>query len=405
MKILFLTDNFIPETNAPAYRTYEHCREWIKQGEEVTVITCFPNFPYGEVYEGYKNKLYQVEHIEGIRVVRVWSFMAENKGFVKRILDFLSYMCSSFIAGLFIKTDLIIATSPQFFTAVSGRWLAFWKRKRWVMEVRDLWPESIKVVGAMKDNWAIRFFEYLEHKLYKSAWKIVTATAYIRNTIIEKHNLPSNKIKVIRNGVDLNHFKPLPKDNSLTSKLKLENKFVIGYIGTHGMAHALDFILKAASKIENQKVHFLFVGSGAVKNDLLRLNKNLGLKNTTFIDSVTKAEVKRYISILDMGLVNLIDSPVFLGAIPSKMNELVAMKKPILLGVKGEAKAFVTENDLGLTFTPEDERSFIEAIDKAFHESADFEIDIERVKPIIDRELLALQMLQFIKTENEIDSE
>jgi glycosyltransferase involved in cell wall biosynthesis len=397
MRILFLTDNFIPETNAPAHRTYEHCREWVKQGEEVTVITCFPNFPYGKVYEGYKNKLYQVEWIEGIRVIRVWSFMAENKGFVKRILDFLSYMCSSFIAGLFIKTDLIIATSPQFFTAVSGRWLAFWKRTKWVMEVRDLWPESVKVVGAMKDNWIIRFFEYLEHTLYKRAWKIVTATAYIGSEITSKHKLSVEKVMVVRNGVDFEQFQPLPKEEVLISELGLENKFIIGYIGTHGMAHALDFILKSASKITNQKVHFLFVGSGAAKEKLLELNTKLKLVNTTFLDPAPKVDVKRYISILDIGLVNLIDSPVFMGALPSKMNELVAMKKPILLGVKGEAEDFVVENHLGITFIPEDEKSFIHAVDKAFNEIKTIEIDLERVRPIIDRNLLALQMLQFVK--------
>ena len=119
MKILFLTDNFPPEVNAPASRTYDHVREWHKAGHEVTVITCAPNFPKGRVYEGYKNKLYQTEWMEGIKVVRVWSYIAANKGFLKRTLDYISYSVTSFLAGLFQKTDIIIATSPQFFTALS----------------------------------------------------------------------------------------------------------------------------------------------------------------------------------------------------------------------------------------------------------------------------------------------
>jgi len=246
MKILFLTDNFIPETNAPAHRTFEHVKEWVKKGAEVTVLTCAPNFPYGKVYEGYKNKLYQIEHIEGIKVIRVWSYMAENKGFVKRVIDFCSFMVSSFIVGLSVKTDLIIATSPQFFTAISGRWLAFWKQKKWVMEVRDLWPESLKVVGMMEDNVAISFFEYVERKLYKSAWKIVVVTEHMKDIMVGKQNQPIEKVKVVRNGVDFQQFQPLSKDTDLISNLNLEDKFVIGYIGTHGMAHGLDFILKAA---------------------------------------------------------------------------------------------------------------------------------------------------------------
>ena len=155
MKILFLTDNFPPEVNAPASRTYEHCREWKKSGAEVTVITCVPNFPKGKVYDGYKNKLYQTEVMDGIKVVRVWTYMVPNKGFFKRTLDYISFSVSSFIAGLFQKADVIIATSPHFFTALSGRTLKFWKRTPWIMEVRDLWPEEIKTAGVMKDNYII----------------------------------------------------------------------------------------------------------------------------------------------------------------------------------------------------------------------------------------------------------
>src|SRR5680860_563989 len=140
MKLLFLTDNFPPELNAPATRTYEHCREWVKEGMEVTVITCFPNFPKGKIFPGYKNKLYQIEEMEGIKVIRVWSFIAENKGMAKRFIDFISFAVSGFLAGLFQKDiDKIIITSPQFFVSFSGYLLSLLKRKPWVFEVRDLW--------------------------------------------------------------------------------------------------------------------------------------------------------------------------------------------------------------------------------------------------------------------------
>lgn len=147
MKLLFLTDNFPPEVNAPASRTYAHCKEWVNNGVDVTVITCAPNFPQGKVYKGYKNKLYQTENMDGIKVIRVWTYITGNEGFIKRTLDYISFSVFAFGAGLFQKFDLIVATSPQFFTALCGRTLSFWKRRPWVMEVRDLWPESIKTVG------------------------------------------------------------------------------------------------------------------------------------------------------------------------------------------------------------------------------------------------------------------
>lgn len=274
MKILFLTDNFPPEVNAPATRTFEHCTEWVKQGAEVTVITCFPNFPQGKIYEGYKNKLYQKESINGITVIRVWSFMAANKGVIKRLLDFNSYAIMAFIVGIFCRTDLIIGTSPQFFTAISARFLSLFKRKPWVMEVRDIYPEALSAVGLMdKKSVIYKFLEFLEIYLYKSANHIVVVTNSFKRELINK-DIVESKISVCTNGVNLSKFQPQLKDQEILIKLKLNNKFIISYIGTHGLAHALTFILDCASQELDNDIHFVFIGDGAEKKNLKKKAKN-----------------------------------------------------------------------------------------------------------------------------------
>lgn len=359
MKILFLSDNFPPEVNAPATRTYEHCKEWVRLGAEVTVITCEPNFPKGKVYAGYRNALYRVETMDGIRVVRVWSYIVANKGFFKRTLDFISYSITSFLAGLFIKTDIIIATSPQFFTALSGRTLSFWKRKPWIMEVRDLWPESIKTVGAMKDSPFIRYFEWEERRCYQSARQIVVVTDSFRSKLMER-GVAADKISVVKNGVNRDLFFPVQKDQELLQQLGLKGKIVIGYIGTHGMAHKLDFILQCASHLkDNGKFHFLFLGDGAERDKLLQRKEELGCDNVTMLESVSKQEVKRYISILDVSLINLKKSELFTTVIPSKIFENAAMGIPILLGVRGEAQSIIEHYGAGVCFEPENESDFI----------------------------------------------
>lgn len=396
MKILFLTDNFPPEFNAPATRTYEHCREWVKQGVEITVITCAPNFPEGKVFKGYKNKWRQTEMVDGIKVIRVWTYISANKGFIKRIIDFLSFMVMSFWAGLFIKTDLIIATSPQFFTAVSGRWLSFWKRKRWVMEVRDIWPESIRAVGAMDRNLIIRFFEFLELRMYKSAWRIITVTDSFKEQLIKERGISEDKIKVVKNGINAEMFRPMPKNEELLQELNLQNKFVIGYIGTHGMAHKLDFILESAAKIENDKVHFLFLGTGAEKENLLKLKEKLRLTNVTMLPPVEKSEVKQYISTLDVGLVNLKKSDTFKSVLPSKIFELSGMHKPILIGVEGEAQKLVEDYGVGLAFEPENEQDFLSKVEAILAEDGYDKENYATILKDFDRNSLAIKMLRFL---------
>jgi glycosyltransferase involved in cell wall biosynthesis len=357
MRILFLTDNFPPEVNAPASRTYEHCVEWVKSGAEVTVITCAPNFPIGKVFDGYRNRWYQEEDMDGIRVIRVWSYISANAGFTKRILDYISFAMTSFIASWFVKTDIILATSPQFFTAVSGYAASLFKRRPWIMEVRDLWPESIRAVNAMEDSRMLDWLEKLELFLYRKAAKVVVVTDSFRKNIADR-GIDPEKIEVVKNGVHLDKFQPRPKDQALLAQLpQLLDQFVVGYLGTHGMAHKLDFILECAPDAPDN-VHFLFIGDGAEKPGLLNMKERMGLSNVTFLPPVPKHEIARYISLTDAALVPLKKSDTFKTVIPSKIFENASMEKPILLGVEGESQAIIEKYQAGLCFEPENRADF-----------------------------------------------
>ena len=400
MRILFLTDNFPPEMNAPATRTWEHCKEWVSLGIDVTVITCAPNFPEGKVFKGYKNKFIQTELIDGIKVVRVWSYISANNGFLKRIIDYISYAIMAFIVGLWYKCDVIIATSPQFFTTISGYALSVFKRKPWIFELRDLWPESIRAVGAMENKKILDFFEKLELFLYKKANLIVPVTDSFKQNLIDR-GISESKINVIKNGVDLSVYRPQAKDSHLLEKLELKDKFIVSYIGTHGMAHGLSFILDAIKDL-NKDIQFLFIGGGANKSKLLNQAKSLKLKNCTFLDFVPKSEISKYISITDVALVNLKKSETFKSVIPSKIFENAAMRKPILLGVEGESARIINSYEAGECFKPEDKNDFLTKLNKIYIKkvsgSNSYYEGLTRLANDFNRQVLAKRMLDLIKS-------
>ncbi len=361
MKILFISDNFPPEVNAPATRTYEHCKEWVDAGHDVTVLTCAPNFPQGEVYEGYKNRLKSEEYIDGIKVVRVWSYITANKGFIRRTLDYVSFAVMASLFGLFRKADVIIATSPQFFTTWAAWFLSRLKRKPWVFELRDLWPESIATVGALKKAGTLyNILEKIELYLYRDADVIIPNTPAFKTNLVER-GIEEEKIRVVPNGANLDQFQPQEKNDLLEKKYNLGNKFIYGYLGTHGLAHSLDFIIRSISKIDHPDIHFLFVGDGAEKENTVKLAEELGCDNVTFLDPVPKEEIQEYLSLMDTALVPLKKSDTFKTVIPSKIFEACAMEKPILLGVDGQAREIIEEFGAGIYFEPENEEAFIES--------------------------------------------
>ena len=399
MKILFITDNFPPEVNAPATRTYEHAQEWIKLGAKVTVITCAPNFPHGNIYEGYKNKLYQKEMMEGIEVIRVWSYITANSGFAKRVIDYVSFAFSAFLVGLFSKYDIIIATSPQFFTTWTAWSLSKIRRKPWIFELRDLWPESIKTVGAMKQGRTIEILEKIELALYHDATRVIAVTDAFKTNLTSR-GIEANKIDVITNGSNVELFYPRPKDQELLERLNLNDKFIIGYIGTHGMAHSLDFIVSSIANIKDESIHFLFIGDGAMKQKIVELANSLALKNITFLDSITKDDVPRYLAICDISLAPLKKEDNFKMVIPSKIFEASAMQKPTLLGVEGQAQEIIEKYNAGLCFEPENEADFIQKVMLLKNDPTNYqELQKGCVKlaEAYDRKKLAAQMLLIIQ--------
>ena len=401
MKILFITDNFPPEVNAPATRTYEHCREWVKKGVDVTVVTCFPNFPQGKIYDGYRNRLFQIEFIDNIRVVRVITYITANKGFLKRTLDYFSFAITSFFAGLFIDCDVIIATSPQFFTTWSACLLSKIKRKLWFFELRDLWPESIKAVGVSKNEKLLNLCEKIELFLYKDCTKVIAVTEEFKKNLV-KRGIDASKIEVVMNGANRTLFFYREKDLSLQEKLGLKDKFVISYIGTHGMAHGLDFIIKSISKITDKDIHFLFIGDGAEKENIVKLSQSYNLKNVTFLGSLPKNQIPKYMSIIDVALVPLKKSDTFKTVIPSKIFEAAAMKKPILLGVEGQAKEIINKYQAGICFEPENESDFLAKVFEIKNNNMLYKKLQEgciKLTNDFDRTKLATKLLDIIQTE------
>jgi glycosyltransferase involved in cell wall biosynthesis len=269
------------------------------------------------------------------------------------------------------------------------------------MEVRDLWPESIAAVGAMDiKSLQYKFLEKLEYHLYRSAGTIVTVTDSFKKILVD-NNIESSKIEVVKNGVLLNNFQPVEKDENLVAELGLQNKFVIGYIGTHGMAHGLDFIVKVAPEIKDSSIHLILLGDGAEKKNLLDIAKKLAISNLTFLPFVKKNQISRYISVLDVALVNLRKADTFKTVIPSKIFENASMLKPILLGVEGESKKLIEFYNAGVCFEPENKLSLVAAINKIRIKKnyIEYQQGARKLSEDFDRKRMAQVMLGRIKKE------
>ena len=410
MRILFLSNYFPPEVNAPATRLYEHAKRWVLDGHDLEVLTSAPNFPEGHIYEGYENR-FSREIVDGINVTRVPMFVTENKGTLRRTLSYLSFMTSAYWhINRVQKPDIVVATSPQFFAAVAGYFAARRFRVPFVLEIRDLWPESIVAVGAVKRNAIIRLFERIEHFLYRKADHIIVVTRSFKRFIAAK-DIDAQKISVLKNGADLDTWNaPLEsgKMSDLRMQYDLDDRFVVSYIGTIGMAHRADILLEAAQSCQDPDVVFMVVGAGAKRAALEERTKELKLSNFRLLGKVSKDEVRYILALTDISVVHLKKSALFKTVIPSKIFEAMATQTPIILGVEGEARDIILEANAGLPIEPENADELVQAVlrlkgDKDLYYSM-AQSGFEHVHKHYDRGRLARQyaalLMQIISTQN-----
>lgn len=364
MNIACYSHYFAPEIGAPSARIYDLSQQWLAMGHHVQVITCFPNHPLGKLYPDYSWGLYMFEKFNGIHVHRHWTYITPNKGFVKKILGHFSYLPSSMIFSNphVDNPDITIGTSPTFFAAMAAAWKGIRGKIPFIMEVRDLWPAIFVELGILRNQHLIALLEKWELALYRQATRVVTVTDAFRANLIER-GVPGDKVITIPNGADVEFWKEKKPSKTLQRELGIEGCFVVLYIGAHGISHALGRILDAAEYLQGfPDIRFLFVGEGAEKAQLVKKARDLRLKNVKFLDPVDKEEVREFYALSDVCLVPLRDIPLFETFIPSKMFEIMAVGRPIIGSVRGEAANILEQSGSALVVPPEDSRAISESV-------------------------------------------
>lgn len=365
MRILYVSQYFPPDIGAPAARVHELSRAWVRAGHTVTVLTAFAHHPTGIKAPRDRGVLTRRERIDGIDVVRTYVYAAPNRGILRRMASYASFMASAVLIGGWRvrRPDIVIGTSPQLLCAVAARAISRAYASPFVFEVRDLWPESILAVEAMGENAVVRALKAVAHALYERADRIVTVGEGYRRRIHDLYGIPLEKMAVLPNGVDPTLFRPGSRQNDVRREYGWGDRFVVLYLGTHGMAHALDKVLQAARLLQNdRRILFAFVGEGAEKDALRRVAREMALPNVQFIDAQPKARVPSFYAACDLGLVPLRRASLFQDVLPSKIFEYLAMERPIVLSVGGDAKQLVEAAGAGEYVPPEDPEALALAV-------------------------------------------
>jgi colanic acid biosynthesis glycosyl transferase WcaI len=371
MRILYISQYFPPEAGATQTRAYEMARNWVRLGHQVTMLTEFPNHPSGVIPESYKGKFYERTDLDGIDVIRVWVKASPEKTFRNRMSFYLTFLLNAFLAGVFLahgKYDLLYASSPPLFVGGSALALCFLKRLPLVFEVRDLWPESAIALDELRSPPAIALATRLEQACYRKATTVIVVTQGIHDRLVQR-GLNPEKLLVIPNGANTDMFTFRPDGRQrIRGELGLENKFVAIYAGIHGLAQGLETVIDAARLLQNDPdVHFLFVGDGPKKAELLSLAASYELSNLTLLPEKPREQIPDYLSAADVSLVPLKKAEIFKGALPSKIFDAWACERPVILSIDGEARQIVEGVQGGIYIPPQEPQKLVDAVRGLMH--------------------------------------
>lgn len=370
MKIVVICHYFPPEIGAPSARLYEMSKRWVELGNEVHVVTCFPNHPTGIIPDEYKGLKYKLENMDGIHVHRNYVYATPNKGFIKKTLGHISFMFSSVFFSMkkIDKPDVIITSSPTFFSIFSGYWYSLRKKADFVLEIRDLWPAAMIELGVMKEGFITKVLEKMELFFYRKSKKLIMVTQSFKDNVVNR-GISGDKVHVITNGVNKDLFYRKEKNQELMNKYNLQDKFVISYVGAHGISQNLSTILEVAKKLRIYKnIEFVFVGEGAEKDKLKQIVREEELNNVQFIDAQPKEAIPEFYNASDLCLIPLKNIELFKTFIPSKMFEIMACGVPIVASLEGEAAQILEDSKAALVVQPDNPDEIAAAIEELIND-------------------------------------
>ncbi len=347
MKVLFITHYHPPEIGAAANRIGYFAQFLAKKGHEVSVLTCAPNYPEGKIYHGYENR-YTVKVENGVTVYRTKIFLSTKKSTLSRLAHYLSFVISSFITKRKIpRPDIIFATSPPLFTGIIG--VIF--KKLWkiplILDIRDIWPESVESVGAVRNKNLLRQGERLARWIYKNADKITVTSPGIEKGIKNQTSNIKN-ITILPNGAELDLFRPDTKSDHIQKTYNLKDKFVVLYTGNLGLAQAPEIFLKTAEILKNtSEILFLIVGAGVLFETLQKQAQDKNLTNIIFTGPRPRSEMPQFVAESNVCIIPYKASDTFRNTFPSKMFDYMAGGKPIIINLKGEASKLIEEAECG----------------------------------------------------------
>ncbi|MCR3955129.1 MAG: glycosyltransferase family 4 protein [Gudongella sp.] len=376
MKIVVICHYFPPEIGAPSARLYEMSKRWVELGNEVHVVTCFPNHPTGIIPDEYKGLKYKLENMDGIHVHRNYVYATPNKGFIKKTLGHISFMFSSVFYSMkkIDKPDVIITSSPTFFSIFSGYWYSLRKRADFILEIRDLWPAAMIELGVMKEGFITRVLEKMELFFYRKSKKLIMVTQSFKDNVVNR-GISGDKVHVITNGVNQDLFYRKEKNQELINKHNLQDKFVISYVGAHGISQNLSTIIEVAKKLRTYKnIEFVFVGEGAEKDKLKQIVKEEELNNVQFIDAQQKEVIPEYYNSSDLCLIPLKNIELFKTFIPSKMFEIMACGVPIVASLEGEAAQILQDSKAAMVVQPDNPGEIASAIEELLNDKEKYNL-------------------------------
>jgi len=371
LRILYMTQFFPPEVGAASVRAKELVENWTVEGHQVSVLTGFPNYLEGSIFPGYQNEIFRKEVKDGYTLTRVYTIASPKGAILRRVLGQLAFLFSSILGGTRLgRFDAVIASSPPFALGVAGWIVARLCRARFVFEVRDLYPETAVALGVIKNPLLIIFLRWVESFYYHRADLIVAVTDGIRRHI-QARGVPEQKIVMMTNGVNTALFDFRPSSADLRRAWGLEGRFVVHYAGILGLAQGLDRILLSADQLRlYPEIVFVLVGDGVEKSQLVAQAKAKGLENVIFFDNQPLDRMPEIMSCADVGLALKKKLHLNKGALPVKMFEYMACRRPVIVGGAAEAEALVRKADAGICVDPADPSQLAEAVLSLYRDRA-----------------------------------